>query len=102
MWHSLRYGFRLMRKGPGFTAIAVMTLGLGIGANTAIFSVLRATLLSGLPLRDPDRLFLMLRIRRDARGSWDFRFRTAATNCCATARAPSPASPGMRATAILR
>ena len=49
-----------MRKGPGFTAIAVVTLGLGIGANTAIFSVLRATLLSGLPLRDPGRLFLIV------------------------------------------
>src|SRR6266853_3140450 len=64
---NLRYTIRVLGKNPGFTVVAVLSLALGIGANTAIFTLINAALLRDLPVRQPERLVQLVGVRPDGK-----------------------------------
>lgn len=72
MWNDLRYGLRTLRRSPVFTLVAVASLALGIGANTAIFSLLNQVMFRMLPVREPERL-VVLHTEGPSREGWDSR-----------------------------
>jgi predicted permease len=72
LWHQLRYTVRVLTRNPSFTAVALLSLALGIGANTAVFTLVNALLLRNLPVRNPERLVELSSVRRDGKIPFSF------------------------------
>src|SRR5438477_651714 len=72
MWQDIRFGFRTLAKNPGFTAVAVIALALGIGANATVFSLVNGILFKNLPFPDSDRVLYVTTLNvKNARSSTD-------------------------------
>lgn len=71
---DLRYGMRGLRKSPGFAAVVIVTLALGIGANVAVFSLIDAVMLRSLPVEDPDQLLTLVKMGPDGRSGLSFSY----------------------------
>src|SRR5579864_3114163 len=86
---DLRYGFRMLAKSPGFAAVAILTLALGIGANTAIFSMIDAILMRSLPVQDAQRLVVL---KWSTRGRPDIHNSSSYGDCTQQREASGPQS----------
>lgn len=87
-WQDTRFGWRMLAKNPGFTAVAVLTLALGIGANTAIFSLVNAVMLQSLPVRHPEQLV----VPRWSAHTWPQNIGTSSFRDCSDRGRPGPNS----------